>query len=188
MLDVDQLLPETVRPLRRAEFERLAELGMFDDERVELLAGQIITMTPPGSPDSESVRRLTHLLVLALNDRAQVGVQLPLAISEISEPQPDLAVVPPGDYSHAHPTAALLLIEVAESSLRKDRLVKAALYAAAGIPEYWIVDIAGRALELYREPHGETYAQVARKDERETVSLLAFPDVRLAVREILPTP
>src|SRR5262245_31776495 len=107
----------------------MAELGLFADERVELLYGVIVRMTPKSPPHDSGIDTLTELLVLALHGKATIRVQNAFAASDHSEPEPDLAVVPKADYSRAHPTAAWLIVEVAHSSLRTDRGVKAKLYA-----------------------------------------------------------
>jgi Uma2 family endonuclease len=186
MLDVDSLAPETVRPLRRVEFERLVELGMFEDERVELLRGLLVAMSPIGSLHGESVARLTEILLPALMGRARVRVQAAFVADDESEPEPDIAVVPMEDYWDGHPAVAHLLIEVAESSLRKDRLIKARIYAEAGVPEYWIVDLGGRAIEVYRQPGDGRYADVTRHGDGERVALLAFSDLAVDVSNVLP--
>jgi Uma2 family endonuclease len=182
----DLVAPERLRPLRRTEFERMVEEGLFVDERIELLQGQLVEMSPQGPPHAGTIQRLTTRLVLALAGRAEVRVQLPLAVSEHSLPEPDIAVVAPGDYIQAHPTTAFLVIEVAETSLNKDRRVKAALYAAAGIPEYWIVDLAGGAIEVHTEPADGRFTRTTAVRPGEVLRLVAFEDVALAVADILP--
>jgi Uma2 family endonuclease len=135
--------PEKPRRIARAEFDRMVALGFFESERVELLHGVIITMTPPNDPPHASpVQLLGELLILGLARRATVRIQLPLIATDDSEPEPDIAVVPRGDYNEAHPERAHLVVEVADSSLRKDRLVKGPLYAASGFEEYWVVNVA----------------------------------------------
>src|SRR4051812_10762587 len=134
------LASERLRPLKRVEYDRLVELGYFEDERIELLDGQLIAVSPPGPGHNDAIIKLTMLFAQAIGKRALVQVQGPFAASDDSEPQPDLAIIPSQDYSRAHPERAYLLIEVAESSLRHDRLLKAVLYARAGVAEYWIVN------------------------------------------------
>jgi len=132
----------------------MAEAGILrEDERTELIEGEIVTI-PPASPEHAAQTMALYERVRGLFGRGyHVRVQSPLAFGE-SEPMPDLAVVKgkPADYKHAHPTYAVLVIEVAQSSLPYDRTVKTSLYAKAGIPEYWIVDLEHRQLEVYREP------------------------------------
>jgi Uma2 family endonuclease len=186
MLDLDALRPERVRPLKRVEFERMAELGMFDDERVELLRGQVVVMTPVDSAHNTSVARLAKALTLGLGYRAEVRGQSSFVAEEESEPLPDVSVLPPGNYWDHNPAQAFLLIEVADTSLRKDRDIKSRLYAEAGVPEYWIVDLVGRAIEVYRQPDQGEYRSVVRHGDGERVALLAFSDVTVAVNDVLP--
>lgn len=177
--------PELFRPLKRSEYDQLIGLGVFDDERVELLQGVLVKMSPQEAPHASTVQKLTRLLIARLQDRGSVRGQLPLALSDDTEPEPDVAIVPLGDYETEHPRTALLIIEVADSTLRKDRR-KAAVYASAGIAEYWIVNLGARTVEVYSSPEGDRYAEVRTLRTGETVQPLALPDVALAVAEILP--
>lgn len=189
MVDLDSLAPERVRLIRRVEFEQMAELGLFDDERVELLGGVIVEMTTPGTRHSESVNRVMKaFFVLEFQGRARIRVQLPVALEEYSLPQPDLAVVPPADYSHEHPSRSLLLIEIADASLRKDVQVKAALYAAQGVREYWIVNLIDDVIEVRRDPGRAGYRTLTTHARGQTVAPLEFPDLVVAVDDLLPTP
>jgi Uma2 family endonuclease len=174
-----------IRPLHRVEYDRLAELGCFEDERLELLFGTIVTVSPPGPEHSDVVCRLMTRLVVALDGRAMVRAQVPLAVSDDSEPEPDVAVVPLGDYTREHPRTARLVVEVSESSLRKDRGLKAPLYAAAGIEEYWIVDLVDRVVEVHRAPRDGRYTEVSREGRESTLRPLAFPDVAVALGDLL---
>jgi Uma2 family endonuclease len=133
------------------------------------------------------VQKLTKLLLRAIGDRAEVRVQLPIYAADESEPEPDLAVVPPGDYDEAHPDRALLIIEVADSSLRKDRLVKAPLYAASGFGEYWLVDVAAKMVEVYRGPSlaDSSWKSITRHGREETLAPEAFPEAALRVADFL---
>lgn len=185
MLDPLAISPSEIRPLRRAEYELMVEQGVFDDERIELLRGVLVTRSPQGPRDFETIKRLTKLLVFALAGRADLLVHSSLAVADDSEPEPDLALVPARDYSAEVPSQAFLVIEVAQSSLRKDRGVKGPLYAAAGIPEYWIVDLAANVIEVHTEPRGEAYGVVTRRVRGETIALVAFPDVRVAVSDVI---
>ncbi|MES1209742.1 MAG: Uma2 family endonuclease, partial [Pseudomonadota bacterium] len=117
----DLVSSERLRPLRRAEYDWMVDQGFFQDEKVELLEGIIVEMSPEGPRHAATIERLVRLFVLRLADRAGVRSGSPYAASEISEPEPDLAVVPAGDHDLAHPSEAYLLVEVASSSLAKDR-------------------------------------------------------------------
>src|SRR5579862_9904434 len=135
------------RPLTVAEYHRMGEVGILtEDDRVELIEGELIAMSPIGSEHSGTVNALTHTLVLAVEDRAVVAVQNPVQLDDLSEPRPDFALLKPRDdyyrRSTPRPDDVLLLIEVADSSLAYDRNVKRSLYAWHGIPEFWIVNIA----------------------------------------------
>lgn len=176
---------EVVRPLRRVEYDQLVALGVFQDERVELLEGVIVQMSPIGPPHNATVQRLTELLVLALHGRAGVRCQSSFAALEFSEPEPDFTVVPLGDYDADHPSTAHLVIEVAESSLALDRGKKLRLYASCAVPEYWVVNLAERCIEVYTSPSPGAYAHVERFERGQSIRLLAFNDVSFAVSDIL---
>lgn len=182
MLAPSDLVPDTVRPLRRDEYERLVELGVFgEDERIELLCGQLVTMSPQRDEHAFAVEELTERLVLALAGRARVRTQLPFAAADDSEPEPDIVVIPPRMGTGAHPRSVLLVIEVSDTSLHKDRAVKAPLYATAGVQDYWIVNLIDRRIERYRDPVEGRYASVTEVALDGQVSLLAFPDVSIPV-------
>lgn len=174
---------EAFRPLRRGEYERLVEMGVFDDEHVELLFGTLVTMTPPGPQHADVNTRLGELLTIALAGRARVRVQMPLALLEDSEPQPDLAVVPASRYSQAHPTRAFLVVEISHSSLRLDRDVKAALYAKAGVPEYWLINLRDGTVEVRSEPSNGVYSTLVTHREG-SIHPQAFPDVTVSLAEL----
>jgi len=176
---------EVIRPLRRVEYDQLVKLGHFQDERIELLDGELVAMSPIGPPHDSTVQRLTRLLVLALEGRAGVRCQSSFAALEFSEPEPDFAVVPLGEYDLDHPSQAHLIIEVAESSLAKDRGRKLRLYASCAVPEYWVVNLPERCIEVYTEPSPSAYARVERYERGQSIALLAFPDVAFAVSDIL---
>jgi Uma2 family endonuclease len=171
---------------RRSEYERMGELGIFGQSRVELLYGMVVTMSPQGSVHAHAVRRLNMILAPALQGRAEVQVQLPLALSDDSEPEPDVSVVAPGDYLDELPRTASLVVEAANDSLQHDRTVKGRLYAEAGIPEYWLVDLERKRVERYLAPSAGVYTQLTTHGPDETLSPLAFPDVRVPLAEILP--
>lgn len=184
MLDPASIWPSAVRPLRRLEYQYLVEQGLFAREQIELIQGALVTMGPQGARHIEIITRFNRLLMFALGTRAQVLVQSPLAIAEDSEPQPDLAVVPVRDYSAEVPSHAHLVIEVAEASLRKDRGIKATLYATAAIPEYWIADLTVDMIEVYTEPHGNGYGNVTRRQRGDVIAPVLFPEVHVAVGDV----
>ena len=179
----------TRRRFTRAEYRRMAEVGILgEDDRVELVRGEIVEMSPPGRRHIAFVDNLTQRLVLRLAGRAIVSVQNPVVLAEDSEPQPDLAVrrLRPVPYKEreAHAGDVLLLIEVAESSLAYDRSTKLRLYAEAGIPEYWVVDCTAEVVEVYRTADPEGYRDVTRVAGTATLTLQAFPDVELTTTDV----
>jgi Uma2 family endonuclease len=184
------------RWITRAEFEALMEAGVFPrEERLELLAGELTRREAVNTAHAVAVRLVQIALEQVLGAGYDVRPQLPLALSEFDMPFPDIAVVPgsPRDYLSQHPTSALLVVEVSEASLKTDREVKGSLYASAGIPEYWILNLRERVLEVYREPaadaravYGAAYRQQRIYTTGEPVSPLCAPDATLAVEQLLP--
>ena len=173
-----------------AELLRLAEIGFLgDDERVELIRGEIVEMSPISEGHASSVMRLTSLLSREFGQRALLNVQNPVQLDNDTLPQPNLALLRPRDdfYSHQHPGPEdiLLLIEVSDTTLPYDRRVKAELYSAAGVLEYWIINLPKRVIEVYREPQPQGYRTMTRYAPGETLSPLALGDVVLNVDDIL---
>ncbi len=171
MLDEPRLLAAnpwvTRRPITVAEYYRMAEVGILGErDRVELIEGELIAISPIGTYHTGTVNKLTHSPVHAVGERAIVAVQNPVRLDDLSEPQPDFALLRPRPdfYRDAHARAAdvLLLIEVADTSLNYDRAVKRALYARHAIPEFWIVDLTSAEVEVCRQPKADGYALVKR--------------------------
>lgn len=162
-------------------FYRMADAGLFEpEERVELINGEIIDMPPMGSRHASILQQLAADLTIALGARAILRQQLPLRLSEDSEPMPDIAVVSarPDRYRTSHPVGAdaLLVIEVSESTLRYDRDVKVPMYALHGVPEVWIIDLRANQLRVYHSPRGGAY-EVAEVRPLERTPLAALPGV-----------
>jgi Uma2 family endonuclease len=178
------LAPPTPRTLSRAEYHAMGELGFFRAERVELVRGIVVRMSPIGPGHACAVQRLTELLLPRLLGRATVRTQQPFVAADESEPEPDIAVVPLGRYADRHPSTALLVIEVAESSLDYDRETKGPLYAGSNVDEYWVVDVAARCVEIYGEPASGRSTRTRRAAAGETLSPRAFPDATVAVSEL----
>jgi Uma2 family endonuclease len=176
---------EQLRPLRRVEYDQLVRLGVFQDEHIELIDGALVHMSPIGPPHSATVARLTEVFVLALAGKASVRPQCPFAASEYSEPEPDLSVVPLSDYDSDHPERAQLIIEVAESSLSRDRGRKARLYAESGVPEYWVVNLVDRRVEVHTEPVVGIYQRLTPFEKGARIRLQAFPALEIAVDDFL---
>jgi Uma2 family endonuclease len=174
------------------EYQRMGETGILTrEDRVELIDGQIVRMTPIGPPHSGTVMALHQMLASLLGDRAVLSVQAPVILNDFSEPQPDVVLLKPplGTYRQRHPDPddVLLLVEVADTSGAYDRRVKLPLYAQAGISEYWIVDVKRRIVDVHRSPHGDGYALVEEVSPGAGLSPEAFPDIELQVSEILGT-
>ncbi len=149
------------RHYSRTEYDRMIAAGVFHSEdRLELIDGEIITMTPQGSRHATAVQLVEDVLRDVFSSGFSIRVQMPLALDERSEPEPDLAVVSgqPRDYRDQHPTTALLIVEVSDTTLPLDRDRKMHLYARSGIPDYWILNLGEARLEVYRDPSGESYA------------------------------
>ncbi len=172
----------------RAQYEQMVEAGVFTPEdRLELLDGEIIDMAPQKSRHATAVTLLAEQLRSVMGSGYTIRVQLPLALDERSEPEPDIAVVPgsPRDYRDAHPSRAVLIVEVADASLAYDRIRKLAAYARAGIPEYWILDLNTATLEVCRQPMGDAYAERRLLQAQHRVAPLAgMRDI--AVADFLP--
>jgi Uma2 family endonuclease len=142
-------------------------------------------MCPTDPSHASPVELLTELLVPALKGRARVRIQLPFVAADDSEPEPDVAVVPVADYSASHPERAYLVIEVAGSSLRKDRAVKAPLYAASGVQEYWLVNLAKKVVEVHRGPADDGWTTITRHGREEALAPVAFPDVNVRIADFI---
>ncbi|MEJ5385627.1 MAG: Uma2 family endonuclease [Fimbriimonadales bacterium] len=185
------------RRFTRAELERMYDAGVLNpDEKIELINGELIAKElPMKSAHATAISLCEEALRQAFGKGYVVRGQLPLALSERDLPLPDVAVVEGSirDFAHAHPTRALLVVEVSETTLRLDRHTKASLYAWAGIPEYWIVNLVEGALEVFREPapmrgqpYGYGYRQQAVYRAGETICPVAKPEVPIAVTDLLP--
>ena len=168
-------------------YHRMGEAGILtEDDRIELINGELIEMAPIGQDHMAIANRLNEFLVLAVAGRAIVSVANPVRIDRLNELQPDFSILRrrmdfygTGEFPHA--PDVLLVIEVAKSSLRFDRKVKLPIYARAGIAEYWIVDVQHRLLEVYRSPVGDGYADVSTKRPGESVALTLMPEVEFAI-------
>jgi Uma2 family endonuclease len=168
------------------EYYRMAEVGVLSpDDRVELIEGEIVKMSPIGSRHAACVRRLDAFLNRQGSNVVQVSVQSPVRLSDFSEPEPDIALLNPRDdfYSDSHPTPAdvLLIIEVADASLEYDRRIKLPVYARAGIPQVLIVNLNGEVIESYAEPGNGAYQKFMRAQAGESVEILLLPSLALSV-------
>jgi Uma2 family endonuclease len=155
------------RPLTVAEYHRMGEVGILtEDDRVELIEGELIAPFPISTAHAGTTNRLTRTLVQIVGDRGVVAVGNPVQLDDLSEPQPDFAVLKPRDDDYGiatpRPDEVLLIIEVSDSSLAYDRNVKRSLYARHGIPEFWIVNLKAGEVEVCRTLEGEEYTSIAR--------------------------
>jgi Uma2 family endonuclease len=174
------------------EYYAMARAGILaEDERVELLDGEVVVMTPIGIRHQACVDRLTDAFSRRCTDRAVVRVQGPVRLDEYAEPEPDVALLrrPLERYDVAHPTPedVLLVVEVADTSLERDRGPKLSFYARAGIVEVWIVNVEAREIEVYRQPSGDRYTEVQHLRDGK-VTPLAFPDETIDIEDILGPP
>lgn len=174
------------RPLTVAEYHRMGEAGILTkDDRVELIEGQLVAMSPIGSDHSGTINSLNHMLVRAIGDRGVVAVQNPVILDDFSEPQPDFSVLKPrADFyrrATPRPGEVLLIIEVAKSSLAYDRAVKRSLYARHGIPEFWIVNLTADVVEVCRQPGGDEYASIVHARRDATIEPELLPGVAVPV-------
>ena len=177
---------ERVRPLLRVEYDRLVELGCFQDDRIELLNGQLVEVMPQRAPHAGTVEQITAILAPLLSGRARLRIQAPFAATDDSEPEPDLAVVAPVEHVTEHPRTAFLVIEVADTSLRRDLERKPAIYAAAGVEDYWVVDLVNRVVVVHREPMSNRYCRITTHRGDEFVTVLAFSNLKVRVSDLLP--
>lgn len=174
-----------------AEYERMTTAGILgEDDRVELINGEIVTMTPVGSRHASAVKRLLHaFLPLQAAGTVLLSIQDPIHISAHSEPQPDLALLRPRPdfYATAHPKPSdvLLIVKVAETSAEFDRTVKLPLYAKGGIPEVWLVNVAGDQIEVFRDPRPDGYQTYQVVSKGHTIVPLVFPNFTIATDAIL---
>lgn len=196
-------IPETAdlvepRPRKwtREEYYQMADLGLFEDQRVELIDGEIYQMAPQKSVHGAIISLAQKAVVRACGEGYWVRTQLPLFFDALSEPEPDVAVVTGSERDYIvgdHPRTAVLVIEVSETTLRYDRTRKASLYAAAAIEDYWIINLVDRQVEMHRnrvadasQKFGWRFRDVAILKPGEAISPLARPDAKIAVNDILP--
>jgi Uma2 family endonuclease len=173
------------------DYHRMVEAGILrEGDRVELIYGEILAMSPIGPPHGSGVDRATRLLVRAVGDDAIVRVQGSVRLNEYNEPQPDIVLLrPEEDFYYAKlpgPDAILLIVEFAESSLTYDRGLKAQLYAETGIPEYWVADLKHDRLFVYSDPYEKAYRVVRELSRSDSIAVQLLPQCRLNVRDLLP--
>jgi len=172
------------------EYHRMGEAGIFtEDDRVELIEGEILQMTPIGPRHAACVDRLTRLFSMAVGERAVVRVQSPIRVAQHTEPQPDVVLLRPRAdfYQEAHPGPLdiFVVVEVSDTSAAYDRTVKLLLYARAGIPEVWLVDLEGQLVEVHRNPGPGGYQDVLQLRRGQHLAVEALPGLTFSVNDIL---
>jgi len=172
------------------DYYRMGEAGILtQDDRVELIEGEIVEMSPIGDRHAMTVNRLNMIFAKVLSDRAVVSVQNPVWLDRYNHPQPDVMLIRPreGFYGsgHPHPEDVVLLIEVAETTLRFDRSVKLPIYARCGVPEVWIADLNTDTVHIFRKPQRNAYSFTESRGRNESVSPESFPDLSLQVTNLL---
>ena len=170
------------------DYHRMGEAGILhEDDRVELIEGELVEMAAIGTRHFSCVNRLNRLLVVSVGDEAIVSVQNPVRLNEYTEPQPDLTVIRPRDYrvSLPEPEDVLLLIEVSDTTLAYDRGIKLSLYARAGIEEVWIVNLPAETIERYTDPSGDGYQRTERAQRSKTIESVTLPELSFRVDEVL---
>ncbi len=177
------------RKLSLDEFHRMGAAGILkEDDRVELIDGEMIEMAPIGTRHLAKVNRLARMLSLAAGQEAIVSTQTPIALPPQNEPQPDIALLKPraDDYEGNMPGAAdvLLIIEVSDATLAYDRDVKIPIYARHDIAEVWLFDLQGGSLSVYRDPTPRGYQRILAPKKNETVSPLLLPDIEIDLTEV----
>jgi Uma2 family endonuclease len=187
--------PLSLWRIPRLKYEQMVKKGAFDsDDRVELLDGLLVVSDPQGNLHAAAMAAAHLTLERAFGARYHVRVGSPVALDDISEPEPDLAVVPgrPWDYRQGHPSKPVLVVEVAETSLTRDRLLKGGLYARAGIADYWIINLLDSVIEVYRRPvrapsrrYGWKFGSVRLLKKNAVLAPLAAPRARIRVAELL---
>jgi len=183
--------PPQTRRFTVSEYHRMAEAGILgEDDRVELIDGQIYVMSPIGSQHAACVNHLSRLFILGVHDQAVVHIQNPILLTPNSEPEPDVALLAPRDDAyaarHPRPDEVMLIVEVSGSSLAFDQTTKLPLYAQSGIPEVWIVALQEDQLHIHREPSASGYAEHAIRERGDTLTVHALPDAGpFAVKDVL---
>ena len=176
--------------LNVSQYHQMSEAGIFsENDKVELINGEIIEMSPIGRRHTACVNRLNSVFPQLLGKKVIVAVQNPIILNNLSEPEPDIALLQPrADFyesGHPQPQDIFLLIEVADSSLEYDRDVKIPLYASSGITEVWLVDIYEQVIIVYRYPSENGYSDIQKLSRGEKMSIQAFSEINLVVDDIL---
>lgn len=180
------------RRFTREEYHAMADLGMFEDQRVELIEGEVVEMPAQRNEHAKAIRKTDYALRRVFQEGYTLSIQSPLRVNDRSEPEPDIAVLR-GDPQEIdeHPTTALLVVEVSDTTLLFDRQKKPSLYAEAGVPEYWIVNLVDLRLEVRRTPRCDTngiwgYADTRLFHVGDVVSPVSAAHASVSVADLLP--
>jgi Uma2 family endonuclease len=190
-MEVDLMVNTQIRQLTSTEYYGMMESGIIrEGERVELILGQIFTMAAKGTRHTVTTTRLLKTLLMLVGEQAIVRCQDPITLPNNSEPEPDIAIVRlrADEYIHSHPSPEdiILVIEVADSTIKFDRETKAPLYAAAGISEYWIVNLLDDRLEIYRQPEGDIYTSIEIAMPPRSIDLPQFTATIANIGDLFP--
>jgi Uma2 family endonuclease len=190
---IDRMAITTLRPITTDEYHQMIAAGIIDEgARIELILGQMYDMAAKGTRHTVATTELMGELLRLLGKRAKVRCQEPITLPNNSEPEPDLVIarLRQDNYLDSHPNPAdlILVVEVADSSLDFDKNTKANLYAAAGIQEYWIINLVDDRLEVYRQPNSAIYTEMKIISAQASISLPQFPDITIDLTAIFPPP
>ena len=184
------LVQQLKRRFTISEYHQMAEVGILTpSDRVELINGEIIEMSPIGKRHAACVNRLNQLFSQRLGDRILISVQNPILLNNLSEPQPDIALLQPrSDFyasGHPQPSDIFLIIEVADSSINYDKEVKIPLYSSGGITEVWLIDLNQNLVQIYQQPTPTGYQVIQDFQPENALSPLAFPEINFQVNKII---
>jgi Uma2 family endonuclease len=189
---IDTILSTNLKYWTVQEYHHMSEVGILDaSQRTELISGKIVLMTAKGTPHVLTLRLLASSLEKSLDGSVLVSTQEPIQLDDFSEPEPDLAIVKGTmfDYADRHPRPedVYLIVEVADSTLKKDCEVKDKSYARSNIPDYWVIDVKNRQVHIFRTPTPTGYASHLILSDSQTISPLAFPSIVLPISSVLPS-
>lgn len=187
-MTITPFAPNTLRLITTADYHRMAEVGILAaDEQVELIAGQIVQKMPKDPAHSALCKRLEKLIERQLGEQVLVRLQDPVQLDAYSEPEPDIAVVHPSlsFYADHHPSPdeVYLIVEIADTTIDRDLGSKASLYTAAGIMDYWVLNVAQQQLHVFRDPQPDGYQRQMILKAQQSLHLLAFPGCLMTVKE-----
>jgi Uma2 family endonuclease len=184
-VDLDPGPEAALRPITRAEYDAMVEHGFFEGERIELLEGALVAMPPMSDRHAKAVKLLAKWFIRGLGDDLEVGPQTPIGASDLSEPEPDISITEITTARGGHPTRAHLVVEVTLSTHRIDLRIKPRIYAGAGIPDYWVIDLLNRRGIVFTDPAGDRYRSQIEVDPD---AVLAFRGVEVDLAELIGPP